>query len=161
MGLKYIHDNDIIHADMKPHNILYHRNEDSELPLVKICDFGISLKINKAETGSKKTLMKQRSGTAGYIAPEVKANGVMVGREIDMWAMGVIVYEMCVGYKPTQVKNYMYGTGDIPFRPRDWRHLKEKGKYAQDFVLKCLQLDPEKRITVEEALNHEFLVDSI
>ena len=78
--------------------------------------------------GLKKALMKQRSGTAGYIAPEIKANNELVGPEIDIWAMGIIIYEMSVGYKPTQVKKYQYGTGPIPFRPRDWRHLSKQGE---------------------------------
>jgi len=45
--------------------------------------------------------MKDRSGTTGYIAPEVKANNVLVGPEIDMWALGVMMYEMCTAYRPT------------------------------------------------------------
>ena len=50
--------------------------------------------------------MPVRSGTAGYIAPEIKANNELVGTEIDIWALGIIIYEMCVGYKPSQVKGY-------------------------------------------------------
>ena len=67
--------------------------------------------------------MKERSGTTGYIAPEIKTNNVMVGPEIDMWAFGVMLYEMCVAYRPTQLQNYRYGSGPIPFRPRDWKKL--------------------------------------
>jgi len=76
----------------------------------------------------RKALMKVRSGTAGYIAPEIKGNNKLVGPEIDMWAFGLILYEMCVAYKPTQVKNYRYGTGPIPFRPHDWKKLEHKGE---------------------------------
>ena len=52
-------------------------------------------------TNWKKALMQQRSGTYGYIAPEIKANNELVGQEIDIWGVGVIIYEICVGYKPT------------------------------------------------------------
>ena len=45
-----------------------------------------------------------------------------------MWSFGIILYEMCVAYKPTQVKNFKYGSGPIPFRPRDWRKLEKKGE---------------------------------
>ena len=45
--------------------------------------------------------MKERSGTAGYIAPEIKANNKIVGPEIDIWSFGIVLYEMCVAYKPT------------------------------------------------------------
>lgn len=97
-GLQYLHHNRIIHADMKPANILMHRPEVGSKPIMKICDFGISLVID-GTVG--KALMDQRSGTAGYIAPEIKANNMLVGPEIDIWAVGIIIYEMCVGYKPT------------------------------------------------------------
>ena len=49
----------------------------------------------------KKTNMVERSGTTGYIAPEIKSQNTLVGPEIDMWAFGVILYELCVAYKPT------------------------------------------------------------
>ena len=93
-------------------------------PTLKICDFGISLVINPKEVdGLNKAIMKVRSGTTGYIAPEVIGNNILVGPEIDMWALGVILYELCVAYKPTQVKSYQYGQGPLPFRERDWRRL--------------------------------------
>mgnify|MGYP002633041305 CR=1 FL=1 len=65
----------------------------------------------------------ERSGSAHYLSPEVTGNMVEVGPEIDMWAFGIMLYEMCVAYKPTQVKGYAYGSGPIPFRPRDWKKL--------------------------------------
>jgi len=75
----------------------------------------------------EKALMKDRSGTAEYIAPEIKKNNTFVGPEIDMWSFGIILYEMCVAYLPTQVKNYKYNSGPIPFRSRDWKHLEQQG----------------------------------
>ena len=45
--------------------------------------------------------MKERSGTAGYIAPEIKKDNLLVGPDIDMWAFGVMLYEFCTAYKPT------------------------------------------------------------
>lgn len=157
LGLQFIHSQNVIHADMKPHNLLIHRPADGGKPTVKICDFGISLHFNPADNcGLRKALMKQRSGTAGYIAPEIKANNEMVGTEIDIWALGIIIYEMSVGYKPTQVKNYKYGSGPIPFRPRDWKHLSDNGRKVQDLIINCLQIDPEKRISVTQALEHAW-----
>jgi serine/threonine protein kinase KIN1/2 len=101
VGLSEIHRNGIIHADLKLDNLLLHREEGKD-PVVKICDFGISQTINVVdEDGVAKALMKLRSGTAAYIAPEIKGNNKLVGPEIDMWAFGIILYEMCVAYKPT------------------------------------------------------------
>jgi serine/threonine protein kinase len=83
-------------------------------------------------------LMKDRSGTAGYIAPEIKTNNVLVGPDIDMWAFGVMLYEMCTAYKPTVLQNYRYGSGPIPYRQRDWKKLDKQGAVVQDLINKCL-----------------------
>jgi serine/threonine protein kinase len=56
-----------------------------------------------------KALMVDRCGTSGYIAPEVGSKNSLVGPEIDMWAFGVMLYEMCTAYKPTKLCNYRYG----------------------------------------------------
>ena len=64
-------------------------------------------------------------GTWGYIAPEVKYNST-IGPEIDMWSLGMTLYEMAVAYKPTQIKGYNPEDGEIPFRKRDWRGRSEE-----------------------------------
>lgn len=56
-----------------------------------------------------KSLMVERCGTGGYIAPEIGSKNSIVGPEIDMWAFGVMLYEMCTAYKPTKLFNYRYG----------------------------------------------------
>jgi len=73
-----------------------------------------------------------------------------------MWAFGVILYELCTAYKPTAVKKYKYGSGPIPFVPRDWKKLEKKGAPIQDLILKCLEMDPEKRILSSDALQHPW-----
>jgi protein-serine/threonine kinase len=65
--------------------------------VLKICDFGVSLIMNSTQ---KKALMNERSGTFGYIAPEIKYEDSLIGPEIDVWAFGVVLYEMCTAYKP-------------------------------------------------------------
>lgn len=71
------------------------------LPDVLLCDFGLSL-IRDPEH-EWKAFMPGRTGTEGYIPPEIRhgATNLYVGPEIDMWAFGVMLYEMCVAYKPT------------------------------------------------------------
>ena len=53
--------------------------------------------------------MVERCGTSGYIAPEIQTKNSLVGPEIDLWAFGVMLYEMCTAYKPTKLLNYRYG----------------------------------------------------
>ena len=143
-GLKEIHSKGVIHADIKPANLLLLRPnpEDKakgEKAHVKICDFGISLVLTpELFEGKKCAFMKVRSGSGGYIAPEVKGENIVVTTSIDMWAFGIVLYEMCVAYEPIQVRGYQYGSGPLPFRPRDWRRFKEHGNQLQDLISKCL-----------------------
>jgi len=59
------------------------------------------LKTSKNANGAWKAIMTERSGSHGYIAPEICNQGfIIVGPEIDMWAFGIMLYEFCVGYKP-------------------------------------------------------------
>ena len=60
---------------------------------------------------------------------------------------------MAVAYKPTQIAGYKYGKDDIPFRSIDWR---KRTPELQDLIQKMLLVDPEKRISVEEALDHPW-----
>jgi len=76
------------------------------------------------------------------MAPELKPvigqNEYLIGPEVDLWAFGILLYEMCMAYKPTQVKNYKYGTGPIPFMPRHWKKLSKQGALVQDLIVQCL-----------------------
>ena len=82
--------------------------------------------------------MRNLSGTKQYMPPELVADNSRVGPEIDMWSFGVILYQMCVGYLPTAVKGYKYGSGPLPFNTRDWRHFCDKGALVQDLICQCL-----------------------
>jgi len=70
-----------------------------------------------------------------------------------MWALGVVLYKMAVAYKPTQIAGYKYGKDPIPFRPVDW---KKRSYELQDLIEKMLEVDPEKRISAQEALEHPW-----
>lgn len=96
-------------------------------------------------------------GTWGYIAPEIK-DSRYIGREMDMWSFGLTLYEMAVAYKPTQVKNYKYNTGELPFRKYDWRGKSEELK---NLISSWMAMDPEKRITAEEALQHPYFTTQV
>lgn len=90
----------VIHSDMKIQNALLQRPEcKEEFPILKLCDFGLSHVISSDLNG--KAFMVEKCGTGGYIAPEIKSKDNYVGPEIDMWAYGVMLYEMCTAYKPT------------------------------------------------------------
>ena len=68
-----------------------------------------------------------------------------------MWAFGIVLHKMAVAYKPTAIAGYKYGTGPIPFRKQDWKK-REGAAELQDLLQKCLEFDPQQRISAEEAL---------
>ena len=87
IGLNYIHENKIIHKDIKPENLVYDSNG-----YIHITDFGIS-KIYHPENG------KENSGTPGYMAPEVLFNKDH-DYSVDYFSLGVILYELLMGKRP-------------------------------------------------------------
>jgi serine/threonine protein kinase len=62
---------------------------------------------------------------------------------------------MAVAYFPTAYNRYKYGSGPIPFRKTDWKDFEGREE-LQDLISKCVNIDPESRITVDEALNHPW-----
>jgi serine/threonine protein kinase len=83
----------------------------------------------------------------------LKLNSTYIGKEMDIWSLGLSLYEMSCAYKPTQVNGFEYGSGDLPFNKRDWRGRSDELK---DLISQCLEVDPVKRITAEDALQHPF-----
>ncbi|KAL3311577.1 Phosphorylase b kinase gamma catalytic chain, liver/testis isoform [Cichlidogyrus casuarinus] len=148
----FIHERDIVHRDLKPENILL----DSELN-IKITDFGLAVMNN-----DRKELMETR-GTPGYLAPEVLKVGYYeneppYGQPVDIWACGVIMYTLLVGCPPfwnrkehLMLRHIMQGQYSFP--SPEWDDISET---AKDIIRKTLVVDPSKRITAKEALNHEF-----
>ena len=92
-GLNYLHENKIIHCDIKPSNILLFGNK-----IIKICDFGVSKYF---KTTKHKTLV----GTPYYIAPEV-VNDEGYNNSIDYWSLGVIIFELITFKKPFRGRHY-------------------------------------------------------
>ena len=85
------------------------------------------------------------------MAPELGKGPV--DQSADMFSFGVVLYELSTAYKPTAMKNYKYGSGPIPFRNVDWR---KRNPNLQDLISSCLDMDPAKRITAADALQHPW-----
>ena len=146
LGLKHIHDNSIIHRDIKLDNILLDLDNN-----IKICDFGVSRKVNKDD------VMFEQCGTPAYIAPEILINKGYEGFGVDIWSAGVVLYAMLGGTVPFKGNN-LKELHDLIING-DYKEIKGISEEAEDLLKNILEVDPEKRIKTEEILNHPWLAD--
>ena len=153
-AVSYLHQNNIVHRDLKLENLLF-ANEDCDLGLLKLCDFGLS----KNFVANKK--MMSTLGTPTYIAPEVLGD-TGYGTSCDMWSCGVILYMLLSGIPPffgstpasllARIRN-----GPYDFHRKEWTNVSES---AKDLVRNLLVVDTEARFNVEQALSHPWIADN-
>lgn len=152
-AVSYMHKRGVAHRDIKPENILFDtKDEDSP---IKIIDFGLARK-HYGSLGEPP--MKTVVGTPYYIAPEVLRR--KYDSSCDLWSVGVIAYILLCGYPPFNGKNNNEThasvlRGRYSFPSREWKGTSQG---ARDFIRRLLQKDPSKRVTVEQALNHPWIV---
>jgi len=146
---RYLHENNIVHRDLKPENLLL---EQPKSDIVKIADFGLS-KILGDEA-----MLKTACGTPGYVAPEVlQLNGY--GKEVDMWSIGVIMYILLCGFPPFYEESnaQLFKAileGRFSYPDPYWSSVSAS---AKDLINKLLVVDPKKRLTAEQALQHSWI----
>jgi len=144
LGCLYLHENNIIHRDLKLGNIFL--NDDLE---IKLGDFGLATIIDY--NGEKK---KTLCGTPNYIAPEVlgkKGHSF----EVDVWSLGCILYTLLVGKPPFETQSLKDTYSRIK---RNEYHIPSKiGPLARNLITRLLQHDPTKRPTVAQILQDDFM----
>jgi serine/threonine protein kinase len=145
-AVKYIHDQGIIHHDLKPENIMF---DDTDK--VKLIDFGLShFEITASKIG----------GSPLYVAPEVLTREYPINRSIDVWALGVILYIMCVSFPPFHdgdCRDHLFNqivNGDYNFNHQRWKNVPSQVK---DLISRMMTVDQSKRITIDEVLSHPWL----
>jgi len=144
-GLKYIHTNNIIHRDLKLRNLFL--TDKMEL---KIGDFGLAA---KTKYGDKR---KTVCGTPNYMAPEIiTGNGHCF--EVDVWALGIILYVLLVGRLPFETPDVDATYARIQSVSYTFPSELSISHDAKDLVSKILCLDPSKRPSLDQMLSHKFI----
>ncbi|CAI9723980.1 b kinase gamma catalytic chain, skeletal muscle heart isoform-like isoform X2 [Octopus vulgaris] len=152
-AVDFVHEKSIVHRDLKPENILL----DDDMN-VKLTDFGLATILTDNQE------LTELCGTPGYLAPEVlqvSMNELAPGyrEEVDMWAVGVIMYTLLSGSPPFWHRKQIYMLrsimeGNYQFNSTEWNDV---GNLPKDLISKLLVVDPKKRLTAKEALQHPFL----
>lgn len=149
-GIAHAHDQKIIHRDLKPENIMVVAGEDDLV--VKVLDFGIARIAEDDEKATRLTQMGQMFGTPPYMSPEQVRAKLNVTFATDIYAIGVILYEMIEGRLPF--------LGDTPIETV-MMHLNEEvppferegvPSELQDIVMRCLEKEAEDRFESCDAL---------
>lgn len=145
-ALVYLHSRGIVHHDIKLQNFLI-----DEGGTVKLCDFGLSVKLYSKE------LKHSISGTPGYIAPEVLFTKNMPTPAIDVWSIGVAVFLMVTGKQPFQTKDKKETFARIKHVNYAWPPKPVVSETVKSFVTACLRKDPEERPTAANLLHLPFI----
>lgn len=154
-AIVHLHSNNVVHRDIKAENILF-ASRSSRESLLLLADFGHAKCLAEGE------LATDCSGTLSYLAPEVISRS---GHSfpVDMWAVGVLTYFMLSGFMPfdcdtDEETKELISKADFVFEPNEyWGHVPQE---AKNFIAKCFQLDPAKRLTASAALRHPFITDT-
>ncbi|CAH0491951.1 unnamed protein product [Peronospora farinosa] len=157
-ALEACHANGVVHRDVKPENLLLDINYQ-----LKLADFGV---VAVAPMGSAATNVfpRDESGTALYMAPEIKSRQKYRGTPVDVWSTGVVLFILMTGFPPFNVAqegDVWYDdilAGDLEhfWKTQPDEVLCAMSPGAQDLISSML-VAPDQRITVTEALQHTWL----
>ncbi|XP_068114062.1 calcium/calmodulin-dependent protein kinase type II subunit gamma isoform X2 [Hyperolius riggenbachi] len=150
-SVNHIHQHDIVHRDLKPENLLL--ASKCKGAAVKLADFGLAIEVQ----GDQQAWFGF-AGTPGYLSPEVLRKDPY-GKPVDIWACGVILYILLVGYPPfwdeDQHKLYQQiKAGAYDFPSPEWDTVTPE---AKNLINQMLTINPAKRITADQALKHPWV----
>ena len=145
-GLKYLHDNNIIHRDLKLKNILVTDSND-----IVISDFGF------VRDGDSNTMFDTLCGSPMYMAPEIMTNKSYDNKS-DLWSVGVIMYELLFGTTPYHAKNMIQLMKKIKKRdviiPEEYSELISDE--CKELLLSLLHRNPKRRINWDNFFTHKW-----
>ncbi|XP_039301642.1 peripheral plasma membrane protein CASK isoform X7 [Nilaparvata lugens] len=175
-ALRYCHENDIIHRDIKPHCVLLASKENSAP--VKLGGFGVAIQLQNGKVLNGESFVslsrpdlspsgqlylksdrEGRIGTPHFMAPEV-VERQQYGKPVDIWSAGVLLHILLSGTLPfLGTRDRLYHSvcrGKLNLNSVQWECISDN---AKDLVRRMLTLDPNHRITIQEVLSHKWLRD--
>ncbi|CAD8203814.1 unnamed protein product [Paramecium pentaurelia] len=153
--IKYIHNLGFVHRDIKLENILF----DKQLE-IKICDFGF------AEPLENQFVMRT-SGTDGYLAPELQNEGVIHTKDLpitEVFSLGVCAFQLAFIHPPFRKSTKGCGFWRLISNnewDKYWQKIDKQNQYNDEFrqlIQGMLESDPKKRMTIDQVLEHQFLL---
>ncbi|XP_066594246.1 calcium/calmodulin-dependent protein kinase type II alpha chain isoform X14 [Prorops nasuta] len=150
-SVHHCHHNGVVHRDLKPENLLL--ASKAKGAAVKLADFGLAIEVS----GDSQAWFGF-AGTPGYLSPEVLKKEPY-GKPVDIWACGVILYILLVGYPPfwDEDQHRLYSqikAGAYDYPSPEWDTVTPE---AKTLINQMLTVNPNKRITASEALKHPWI----
>ncbi|XP_076296509.1 calcium/calmodulin-dependent protein kinase II isoform X21 [Lasioglossum baleicum] len=150
-SVQHCHHNGVVHRDLKPENLLL--ASKAKGAVVKLADFGLAIEVQ----GDAQAWFGF-AGTPGYLSPEVLKKEPY-GKPVDIWACGVILYILLVGYPPfwDEDQHRLYAqirAGSYDYPSPEWDTVTPE---AKNLINQMLTVNPSKRITASEALKHPWI----
>ncbi|XP_076389406.1 calcium/calmodulin-dependent protein kinase II isoform X35 [Megachile rotundata] len=150
-SVHHCHHNGVVHRDLKPENLLL--ASKAKGAAVKLADFGLAIEVQ-----GEQQAWFGFAGTPGYLSPEVLKKEPY-GKPVDIWACGVILYILLVGYPPfwDEDQHRLYAqikAGSYDYPSPEWDTVTPE---AKNLINQMLTVNPSKRITASEALKHPWI----
>ena len=145
-AVNFMHSNDLIHRDIKPENILIFDNN-----IIRLCDFGWCVKLEGHQRGTF-------CGTTEYMSPEL-VNHQGYGKEIDVWSLGILLYEMIHGYSPFRPNKPKFNEKEVMENIKNHNLIfgKTVSDECKNLIYHLLDPDINKRYNVEDIYNSDFV----
>jgi serine/threonine protein kinase len=152
LSIKHCHDNNIIHRDIKPDNLVFNKYDNDNNIIIKLIDFGYSVMVNNNDDK-----INGYYGSLTFMAPEI-INHKFYDKSIDIWSLGVLLYDMICGNTPFEEDTELLTIENIINLRIDFPDFISES--VKDLISKILLKKPKKRLSLDQILEHPWLTET-